>query len=160
LSRSLATLFEEKLCHIQKREDVLSLQVVRRLFQRTALEQLQDCTEEDWHKPVKVTFIGEEGIDAGGLLREFFTLVFDNMQVFNSNGCFCVDSQFLQDRRYFIIGKVTALALIHGHPGPHALNPVLSKYILTGEEPKADDIEEEHLGADILDAIKAVSVFQ
>lgn len=52
------------------------LSIVRRHFLLTAMEQIEDATKDDWVKKVKVRFIGEEGIDEGGLTREFFTLLF------------------------------------------------------------------------------------
>lgn len=57
-----------------------NVKVVRRRFETTSTEQLEDGDEDDWKKPISILFIGEEGIDAGGLSREFFFTAFKNYQ--------------------------------------------------------------------------------
>lgn len=44
-----------------------NVKVVRRRFETTSIEQLEDGDDDDWKRPISILFIGEEGIDAGGL---------------------------------------------------------------------------------------------
>ena len=41
-----------------------NIKVVRRMFETTSIEQLEDEDEQDWERPISIHFIGEEGIDA------------------------------------------------------------------------------------------------
>ena len=41
-----------------------NIKVVRRMFETTSIEQLEDGDEQDWERPLSIHFIGEEGIDA------------------------------------------------------------------------------------------------
>lgn len=43
--------------------------MVRNCFLKTAMEQLEEATEADWEREMKVTFIGEPGLDAGGAYK-------------------------------------------------------------------------------------------
>lgn len=47
------------------------VKVVRRRFETTSIERLEDGDEDNWKRPISSLFIGEEGIDAGGLSKEF-----------------------------------------------------------------------------------------
>ncbi|KAL0246647.1 hypothetical protein GEMRC1_007858 [Eukaryota sp. GEM-RC1] len=53
----------------------LILKVHRDTLLTNALEQLSNLTNEELKKPLKVQFIGEPGVDEGGLRQEFFQLV-------------------------------------------------------------------------------------
>lgn len=137
---------------LEKKKDFWTLNIVRRKFIQTAMEELNEAAEEDWEKPLRVHFIGEEGIDSGGLRREFFTLLFKNTDIFEESSL-RLDSNLLSKKQYKVIGKATALALINGHPGPCRLNKLLSKYIVTKKEPDA-----EELGKDDIDRADALSL--
>lgn len=41
--------------------------------------------EHDLHKPLKVNFIGEEGVDAGGVKKEFFQLLCETVMQVRKN---------------------------------------------------------------------------
>ena len=42
---------------------------------QTALEQIMSAVDNDLLKPLRVVFINEEGIDEGGVRKEFFQLL-------------------------------------------------------------------------------------
>ena len=54
------------------KESSWNISIIRRNFMLTAVQQLEDAEDSDWSRKINVTFIGEEGVDAGGLSREFF----------------------------------------------------------------------------------------
>jgi hypothetical protein len=127
--------------------------VVRRNFFKTAFEELSDALTIDWEKPMKIHFIGEEGLDAGGLSRECFSLLFKNSDLFE-NGSFRLDSGLLKKKTDETMGRATARAILAGHLGPKCFNPLLARFICTGEEP---DIPDEYVGrSDVLAAIQDV----
>ncbi|WAR20106.1 hypothetical protein MAR_001944 [Mya arenaria] len=133
------------------------INVVRRNFFKTTFEELSDALTIDWEKPIKIPFIGEEGLDAGGLTREFFSLLFRNNDLFE-NGSFRLDSGLLEKKTYETMGRATARAILAGHPGPKCFNPLLARFICTGEEPDLADIPDEYVGRpDVLAAIQEIS---
>ncbi|WAR16091.1 hypothetical protein MAR_030685 [Mya arenaria] len=73
--KSFPTIMEEKLSELKGKKEEFTIRVVRRLFHATAIDQLGEARQEDWSNPVKIQFIGEEGVDAGGLTFDFFFCV-------------------------------------------------------------------------------------
>ena len=55
--------------------DACIIRVRREHLISDALEEIARQNEHDLHKPLKVNFIGEEGVDAGGVKKEFFQLL-------------------------------------------------------------------------------------
>lgn len=49
----------------------------------SSFNQLNKLNEENWHTEIKVGFTGEPGLDAGGLSREWFTVLVE--QAFSHN---------------------------------------------------------------------------
>lgn len=121
-------MFEEKFKQIKVNKEFHHLKIERQHLAESAIELLEKATPEDWEKPIKVTFEGEEGIDEGGLTREFFTLLFESPYFFDGKGSFVVNT--LDKQHFCLLGKMTAVALIHGHPGPNAFSKQLTKDIL------------------------------
>ena len=81
-----------------------TLSVVRSRFIDTAMDELMDAEEKDWNKNIRVCFIGEEGVDCGGLTREFFTLLFKQSPIFE-NGTFKVDAKLLAEKNIYVVWK-------------------------------------------------------
>jgi hypothetical protein len=119
------------------------------------MEQLDEGSEDDWKGCFRVNFIGEEGLDAGGLRREFFSLLFEKSDLLENNS-FCLDAAKLAKKHYKLLGRATALAILYGHPGPQYFNQHITQYIVSGVEP-----EEVHLQSikrqDIVTAVNDVS---
>lgn len=137
LDEDVAAAFRE----IEKKSNIWSLSVVRSNFILTATEELKFGKESDWLCPIRVSFLGEEGLDNGGLRREFFTLLFNSSPVFDGKS-FTVNSEYLAEKQYTLLGKATALAVLNGHPGPRRFNKHLVNYMLMGKEPDMDDVLE------------------
>ena len=131
------------------------LSVLRQDLVNTAMENIEDAEEKDWNLPLKVRFIGEEGVDAGGLSREFFSLFFRETPMLENN-TFSVKPEFLNCRKYYILGRLVAKALIFGHPGPRCLSYPIAKYITTGQEPGVQDIGDDDLPGEVAVAVKQV----
>ncbi|WAR07778.1 UPL1-like protein, partial [Mya arenaria] len=154
IPRTLLEAVKEMRANIDdKTETPWTIKVVRRLFSTTAIEQLEETELEDWNKTLRVHFIGEEGVDAGGLQREFFSLLFKGSPVFEGN-TFSFKPNLLDKKEYCLIGKAVATAILNGHPGPRCLNQHITKYILEGVEPDfrvipTDEIQRLDVGAAI-----------
>ena len=70
----------------------LVLRVHRANLIQDTLRQLSTQSADDYHKPLKVVFIGEQGIDEGGVRKEFFQLLI--AQLFDpAYGMFTVDDE-------------------------------------------------------------------
>ena len=99
----------------------LVLKVSRENIIEDTLQQVLALTA-DLKKPIKVVFKGEEGVDEGGVQKEFFQLIVREM--FDTKfGMFLHDSEtntvwFSQvqgnDREYFLVGLVLGLAIYNG----------------------------------------------
>ena len=64
----------------------------------------------------KVVFAGELALDQVGPIREFLTLFFDRSRCI-SNGTVTALSAQLKSEEYVCLGRLMALAAVHGHPG-------------------------------------------
>lgn len=145
----------EDICKTIEEEKFTTLKVIRRHFLSTAMEQLEMLSNEEWERSFRVKFIGEAGIDAGGLRREFFTLLFEKTDLLEGRS-FQLKSDQLVNKNYRLLGKATAVALTYGHPGPKRFNSAVVHYILNGCVP--DTIEDKCIEReDALAAIRDVS---
>ena len=88
---------------------------------------------------ITINFIGEPAQDAGGPLREFFTLLWQSLARNNSLFNGPEDSRTLvhnvyalQQEEYAIIGRLIALALMYGGTAPHFFSPSVVSYLFDG----------------------------
>ncbi|KAK6166961.1 hypothetical protein SNE40_022186 [Patella caerulea] len=130
-----------------------NISVIRRIFMTTAMQQLADI---DWNCKLNICFIGEEGLDSGGLGREFFSLFFKQTPLFDS-GAFTVNSEYLEKKQYVLLGKIVAIAILHGHAGPQSLHPHITDYILSMQEPDFNQIPLNVVRADVRHAIDEIT---
>ena len=76
-----------------------------------------------FHKPVSITFAGEEAVDIGGPKREYFRLLM--LEIRNSElfcyGWFSHDLSSLNVRKYETAGKLVAWSILQGGGGPKCL---------------------------------------
>ena len=82
------TFFRSKLRHqegdaSQRNPPQLKLTVRRDDVFRDSYSKLQIRSKEDWRGRLNITFQGEEGVDAGGLVREWFSIL--AREIFNPN---------------------------------------------------------------------------
>jgi hypothetical protein len=105
----------------------LQLEIRRDLIIRDTLFQLEEKSKLDLRKQLKINFAGEEGIDEGGIQKEFFQLVshsiFDSKHgMFESTPnnhflWFCryeslIDEELLKE--YKLLGQIIGLAIYNG----------------------------------------------
>eukprot|EP00298_Acanthocystis_sp_HF-20_P015157 c21042_g1_i1.p1 GENE.c21042_g1_i1~~c21042_g1_i1.p1 ORF type:complete len:724 (+),score=259.82 c21042_g1_i1:44-2173(+) len=98
---------------------LLTLSVRRDYIVRDTIAQLLSASERDLKKILKVDFIGEEAVDAGGVQKEFFQIII--RELFNINfGMFTVDDEsrtfwFNMDsldlQEFELIGTILGLAI-------------------------------------------------
>lgn len=74
---------------MQEKDNLITVGVLRRKFERNAIQQLLNAADDDWEKQIKVIFIGKDGDDAGKLSREFFTLYFERTKVLTTMDFSC-----------------------------------------------------------------------
>jgi hypothetical protein len=106
-----------------------SLRIVARRssVMEDSFQKLRFCTAEEMRRRLNVTFHGEEGIDAGGLTREWFSLL--AKEIFNVNYCLFTathDNVTFQPNPYSginpdhldyfkFVGRIIGKALSDGH---------------------------------------------
>lgn len=114
----------------------------------------------DVSKHMRVTFIGEPVVDAGGPMREYLHILMSS--VARDNSLFCgedtrrvpVHSVVELEKQTFIhVGSIFALSLIHGGPSPNFLAPPVADYIVHGVQPveaSAEDVPVKEMREKIL----------
>lgn len=127
------------------------LQVRRDRLLETTVDQMTKNSAR-FNKPLKVVFVGEEGVDAGGVTKEFFQLT--TRQLFNQGfGMFTqmepsrvlwfmpdIGTEQLQ-REYFLVGQLLGLAAYNNVIIDVAFPQLLYRKIL-GFEPDMEDLKE------------------
>ncbi|KAF3856055.1 hypothetical protein F7725_016778 [Dissostichus mawsoni] len=108
----------------------------------------------------------EEGIDSGGPRREFLSLLMKNLKdrpifdgpdghrflVYNANA--------VREDEYYLAGKMIAVSVVHGGPGPHFLSEDLVRYLAGQPSFKAtvNLITDEEVGKALEEIENAASV--
>lgn len=106
--------------HVEPVNPLLVLHINRQSIVQDTINQLDKHKEEDFKKPLQVFFLNEEGLDAGGIRKEFFLLL--TKEILNPQyGMFTVYeetntiwfSEYLEDVEpmYKLIGTLCALAV-------------------------------------------------
>lgn len=101
---------------------------------------------------MRITFIGEAGIDAGGPCQEFFRLVINEMMMNNSFFQGPDHARMplhniteLKKSSFKVIGEIIALSIVHGGPGPQCLSHACVDYLSFGlnkVHPSLDDVHQ------------------
>ena len=97
--------------------------------------------------PLEIEFIGEEGVDGGGVRREFFCIAFEKSpQKLMAGGenmlTFRRDAHKLESKEFETFGKLIALAFLNGCDSPHNWCPNLIQYVLDPDDNEINfDIE-------------------
>ena len=116
------------------------------------IESMKQIKKVDLYKELKINFIGEVSYDAGGILREWFTVLFQNLEgeklnLFNiseSQEFSYIINPFLQNTTknlefFHFIGKLIAKALLDNITINICFNKIIYKLILD-EEINFDDL--------------------
>ncbi|KAL1632937.1 putative E3 ubiquitin-protein ligase [Neofusicoccum ribis] len=129
-------------------EQYFNLRVRRECLVEDSLRRISEVVgggSEDIKKGLRVQFVGEEGIDAGGLRKEWFLMLvrelFDpnhGMFVYDEDSQFCYfnPNTFEQSDQYFLVGAVLGLALYNSTILDVALPPFAFKKLLASAPTK------------------------
>ena len=83
-------------------------------------------------RPFTVTFVGEDAKGAGGPLKEYFTVLFEDAKKYimctggGGNFTFVHDIEKLKNGDFLLLGTLIALAIINGFAGPRYLIPAVA----------------------------------
>ena len=97
-------------------------------------------------KTLSIEFIGEDANDAGGPLKEFFSVLFDDVKKYllcssGSSFTFKHDIELLRNGDFSLLGSMIALALLNGCAGPRCLAaPIVGKLFGRDEPSKIEDV--------------------
>jgi len=110
------------------------LSVRRQTLLRDTFAQMYSASPVDLRRPLRVEFTGEEAVDEGGVMREFFRLLSTELFSPEAGLYFQVEDsrrlwfntalgagQQLED--YWMVGVIVALAVYNNHPGMDAPLP-------------------------------------
>ena len=123
-----------------------------KLSEKICLKGHFDCLEDgDLNPRVTVKFIGEEAVDSGEVTREFFSEFFRGFSVYSTlvrgaypNVTFRHNLEALSKGLFELFGKLVAIALVNGCPGPHFLTPVVAGFLLgIPQEPQLEEVPQE-----------------
>ena len=93
----------------------------------------------DFQKHLRVTFVGEPAVDAGGPLHEFLHLLM--REIATNNSLFSGEEtcrvplpnmSALERQVYRHVGEMMAVSLVHGGPAPTFFAPSVVDYIVHG----------------------------
>ena len=133
---------------------VWNIRITREDFYNDAQEELSDSQFE---KRISVQYLGEEGVDSGGVRNDFFSHFFSLCPLFE-NHTLQYDAEKLRKKEYYHLGNIIATAIVHGHIGPRCLHNSIVDRILGVQgitHVPVEDVKDER-GMHFL---KAVSLF-
>lgn len=122
------------------------------ITRKNILSRTFECLEdEDVKARVTVKFIGEDAVDSGGVTREFFSELFCGFGVYSTlvrgtypHITFRHNQEALDKGLFELFGKLVAIAIINGCPGPHFFTPLVAGFILDlPREPHLDEVPDE-----------------
>eukprot|EP00445_Apocalathium_hangoei_P004585 CAMPEP_0203850666 /NCGR_PEP_ID=MMETSP0359-20131031/6897_1 /ASSEMBLY_ACC=CAM_ASM_000338 /TAXON_ID=268821 /ORGANISM="Scrippsiella Hangoei, Strain SHTV-5" /LENGTH=1478 /DNA_ID=CAMNT_0050766577 /DNA_START=169 /DNA_END=4601 /DNA_ORIENTATION=- len=127
------------------------LRVNRQDLLRETLAQMYSASPVDLRRPLRVEFIGEEAVDEGGVMREFFRVL--SRELFSPEAGLFFEAEGsrrlwfnptlapgrqLED--YWMVGVIIALAVYNNHPGLDVRLPSVLFKKLKGEPVTQDDL--------------------
>lgn len=111
------------------------------------IRKLRRSTKEDLNYPIRVDFLGESAVDAGGPRREFFSLLVNCAAKANvligigGHYTFSHDIEKLESKEYYYFGQIIALSLLQGGSGPHCFCKPVAEYIAYEAIKSEGDVE-------------------
>lgn len=122
-------------------QESIKVIVIRDELIQSTMNNLDLFTAEDMHKEFQVTFVGEIAMDAGGLLREWFTLLmkkffseeeglFEATKAGTVSYTFKIPTKESRYKEYKLVGKAVGKALFEKTPVYCPLNRIIFKHIV------------------------------
>lgn len=122
---------------LPKDDSKIRLVVRRKHVFKNALHKVKNGV--DVNKCLKITFVDEPAVDAGGPLREFFHLLFvsisHNNNLFSGPAharCLSHNVAELQRMTFYYVGVFLSMSIIHGGPAPMFFSSSIADYIVIG----------------------------
>ncbi|RXN11437.1 G2 M phase-specific E3 ubiquitin- ligase-like isoform X1 [Labeo rohita] len=114
--------------------------------------------------PLRVTFIGEPGIDSGALMKEFLTEMMAGIEAkFFEGGKFGKNLKYsitdFQKDNFRTIGEIMAVSITQDGPPPHFFQEWIYNFISSGEINKDQLSKADVTDPDLLDLIDKVFQF-
>jgi len=129
------------------KDNTYRITVRRNEIWKDAIQSFKRSFNESKH--LRFTFLGEPAVDDGGPKREFFMLFMNSLNSQESLFEGPLDKRVLRHNTssldkhvYMIVGKIIALSVIHGGPGPVFLAESVVNYIFRGGNPFNVHIED------------------
>ena len=104
----------------------------------------------DFHKHLRIVFVGESAVDDGGPMREFLYLLMGEIAANNSLFSGKEDCRVplpnmsaLERQTYKHIGQMMSMSLLHGGPAPTFFAPSVVDYVVHGikkVKPTVDEV--------------------
>ncbi len=136
-------------------ESFMTVHVRRGHVLEDGLSELLETDPDEWRSSLKVTFVGESGIDTGGLSREFFTLLYSSLaesSLVSGKPPMLTLSHIqalLESGKYEALGWALSLALLGGFHVPQFFSKSLVNFILQ----RKDTRDSESLIAEFPDSM-------
>lgn len=127
-------------------DGILKFVVRRNFLWMDTIRKLRRSTK-GLNYPIRVDFLGESAIDAGGPRREFFSLLVSCAAKANvligigGQYTFSHDIEKLESKEYYYFGQIIALSLLQGGSGPHCFCKPVAEYIAYEAIKSEGDVE-------------------
>jgi hypothetical protein len=139
----------------------------RRHVLQDGLRHMKQHVDSDKMCPLRVTFLNECGVDAGGLRREFASIYCSSfsrsslLQGISGYKSFSHDSLQLASGSYRHAGQLFALTILQGGSGPRCFCQAVTSYICNGEASSAgiDDVPTEECRMKLVEVTVVTSLF-
>lgn len=110
------------------------------------------------HSP-NVRFAGEAAADAGGPLREFFTLAMQRFKELpsmtfggNESVCFTCDAESVLSKKYFMVGQICGVSILTLGRGPECIHPAIVRALFKVEQPEEiEEVDDSNIKRKLLD---------
>jgi len=131
------------------------LKIRRDYILEDTIETLQHATPEDLRRQLKVVFEGEQGVDEGGLAREFFRLLsacvftpdcglFDPVMAKDAHVLWFDKASSKDVTDFWLAGVILGLAVYNNMPGLDVTFPFVLFKKIKGEPLELEDLRQVH----------------
>uniref|UniRef100_A0A671SM75 HECT domain-containing protein n=1 Tax=Sinocyclocheilus anshuiensis TaxID=1608454 RepID=A0A671SM75_9TELE len=158
---SLCFLFLKPYRRNQHPSTIFSVHVTREDMFSRGLTQWKRQKKSSPKNPLRVTFIGEPGIDSGALMKEFLTEMMAGIEEkFFEGGSTGKNFKYsitdFQNENFRIVGEIMAVSITQDGPPPNFFMEWIYNFISSGEINKDQLTKADITDADLLDLIDKI----